>query len=122
MAKVMDAAIANSLTLEAISNRTARQLEANFKQEEENLTESLLLEIYDNIEAAAKEGKFQTTHIIYDEVSFTNEGRVKLSTGHIVSNIIRVLCGKGFHVDYYIQYSQDIDIGCEHDYHLIIDW
>ena len=58
MAKVMDATIANSLTLEAISNRTARQLEANYKQEEENLTESLLLEIYDNIEAAAKEGKF----------------------------------------------------------------
>ena len=97
MAKVIDAATANSLTLEAISNRTARQLEANYKQEEENLTESLLLEIYDNIEAAAKEGKFQTTHIIYDEVSFINDGKVKYlytltqnedeKTNELVSNL-----------------------------------
>ena len=120
MAKVMDAAIANSLTLEAISNRSAQQLEANYKQEEENLTESLLMEIYDNIEIAAKEGKFQTSHIIYDEDSFMDNGRIKLQTGHIVSNIIKVLCGKGFHVDYHIQYSQEI--GCEFDYYLKIDW
>ena len=120
MVKVMDAAIANSLTLEAISNRTAQQLEANHKQEEENLTESLLMEIYDNIETAAKEGKFQTSHIIYDEVSFMDNGSIKLRTGHIVSNVIRVLCGKGFHVDYHIQYSQDIGYGF--DYHLKIEW
>ena len=120
MAKVMDAAIANSLTLEAISNRNARQLEANYKQEEENLTESLLIEIYDNIEIAAKEGKFRTSHIIYDEVSFIDDYRVKLSLGLIVANILNILRRKGFHVDYHIQYSREI--GCEHDYHLTIDW
>ena len=120
MAKLMDAAIANSLTLEAISNRTARQLEANYKQEEENLTESLLMEIYDNIEIAAKEGKFRTSHVIYDEVSFIDDYRVKLSLGLIVANIINILRSKGFHVDYHIQYSREI--GCEHDYYLTIDW
>ena len=120
MAKVMDAAIANSLTLEAISNRSAQQLEANYKQEEENLTESLLMEIYDNIEIAAKEGKFRTSHIIYDEVSFIDDYRTKLSLGLIVANILNILRSKGFHVDYHIQYSREI--GCEHDYHLTIDW
>ena len=121
MVKVMDAATAKSLMLEAISNHNAQQLKANYEQEEENLTESLLLEIYDNIEAAAKEGKFQTSHIIYDEVSFINEGKIKLSIGYIVSNIIKVLCDKGFHVNYYIlQYSQDIGYG--YDYHLKIEW
>lgn len=120
MAKVMDAATANSLAIEALSERAAIMMEANCKQEEENLTESLLMEIYDNIEIAAKEGKFRTSHIIYDEVSFIDDYRAKLSLGLIVANIINILRSKNFHVDYYIRYSQEI--GCEHDYHLIIDW
>jgi hypothetical protein len=120
MAKVMDAATANSLAIEALSERAAIVMEANYKQEEENLTESLLMEIYDNIENAAKEGKFRTSHIIYDEVSFIDDYRVKLSLGLIVANIINILRRKGFHVDYHIQYSREI--GCDHDYHLTIDW
>ena len=116
MAKVMDAATANSLAIEALSEL----MEANYKQEEENLTESLLMEIYDNIEIAAKEGKFRTSHIIYDEVSFIDDYRVKLSLGLIVANILNILRSKGFHVDYHIQYSQEI--GCEFDYYLKIDW
>jgi hypothetical protein len=120
MAKVMDAATANSLAIEALSERAAIMMEANCKQEEENLTESLLLEIYDNIEAAAKEGKFRTSHMIYDEVTFIDNYRAKLSLGLIVANILNTLRRKGFHVDYHIQYSREI--GCDHDYHLTIDW
>jgi hypothetical protein len=120
MAKVMDAATAKSIMLEAISNHNAQPLKANYKQEEENLTESLLMEIYDNIETAAKEGRFQTSHTIYDEVSFIDDYRTKLSLGLIVANIINILRSKGFHVDYHIQYSREI--GCEHDYYLTIDW
>ena len=120
MAKVIDAATANSLAIEALSERDAIMMEANCKQEEENLTESLRMESYDNIEIAAKEGKFRTSHIIYDEVSFIDDYRIKLSLGLIVANIINILRSKGFHADYHIQYSREI--GCEHDYHLTIDW